>query len=78
MNSKIPLLVDGDHEIAQSSVILRLLGERYGLGGHNEREKLDIAVAEAAIKDVRTSLVQLSLDPDFVSLASDKLHRFLE
>ncbi|KAL7057353.1 hypothetical protein AAHC03_019097 [Spirometra sp. Aus1] len=44
--------LDGDLRISQSSVILRYLGEKYGLGGKNANELAEIAMAEATIKDL--------------------------
>ncbi|VDL98025.1 unnamed protein product [Schistocephalus solidus] len=61
----LPYLIDGDVKLSQSSVILRYLGEKHGLGGKDAKEQAEIAMAEAAIKDLRIAFSRIAYSPAF-------------
>ncbi|BHF70892.1 Glutathione S-transferase Mu 3 [Sparganum proliferum] len=48
-----------------SSVILRYLGEKHGLGGKGAKEQAEIAMAEAAIKDLRIAFSRIAYSPNY-------------
>ncbi|VDN40701.1 unnamed protein product [Dibothriocephalus latus] len=62
---QLPYIIDGDVKLAQSSVILRYLGEKHGLGGKGAKEQAEIAMAEAAIKDLRTAFGCIAYSPNY-------------
>ncbi|BHF70898.1 Glutathione S-transferase, mu [Sparganum proliferum] len=62
---QLPYLIDGDVRISQSSVILRYLGEKHSLGGKSAKEQAEIAMAEAAIKDLRNGLSRIAYSPKY-------------
>nr|VZI25974.1 unnamed protein product [Spirometra erinaceieuropaei] len=61
----LPYIIDGDVKLSQSSVILRYLGEKHGLGGKGAKEQAEIAMAEAAIKDLRIAFSRIAYSPNY-------------
>ncbi|VDM05359.1 unnamed protein product, partial [Schistocephalus solidus] len=61
----LPYIIDGDVKLSQSAVILRYLGEKYGLGGKNAKEKAEIAMTEAAVRDLRLGLSKISYSQNY-------------
>ncbi|VDK40393.1 unnamed protein product [Dibothriocephalus latus] len=62
---QLPYIIYGDVKLAQSSVILRYLGEKHGFGGKGAKEKAEIAMAEAAIKDLRSAYARVVYSPQY-------------
>ncbi|VDN19983.1 unnamed protein product [Dibothriocephalus latus] len=63
----LPYIIDGDVKLAQSSVILRYLGEKHGLGGKGAKEQAEIAMAEAAIKDIRIAFGRIAYSSNYIT-----------
>lgn len=56
---QLPVLFDGDFEIAQSNAILRHIARKHGLYGSNEREMTLIDMINDQQEDTRLSYVKL-------------------
>src|SRR5438270_5274372 len=52
-------------QLTQSSAILRYLGRKYGLVGETEQEIIRIDLIEQQMHDIRWSLFQIILNPDW-------------
>ncbi|XP_069834893.1 glutathione S-transferase P 2-like [Dendropsophus ebraccatus] len=50
---QIPRFLDGNFELYQSNTILRYLGRKYGISGHNEQEIAVIEMINDGVEDLR-------------------------
>ncbi|VUZ56454.1 unnamed protein product [Hymenolepis diminuta] len=64
----LPYLIDGDKKITQSHVITMYLGKKHGLAGNGDNDIIKIAMAEGAIKDIRSAISKITLNSDYEKL----------
>lgn len=82
MFGQLPIVYDGDFELAQSNAILRHLARKHGLYGSNEKEMTMIDMINDQQEDTRMSYIKLIYQEydtgkaDYINSLPDKLTVF--
>lgn len=67
----LPYLIDGEHKMSQSSVILRYLARKHGLMGKTEADQVKVELLAAQVTDYHMDFVRIVYNPDFLKLKED-------
>ncbi|KAG8198423.1 hypothetical protein JTE90_021664 [Oedothorax gibbosus] len=67
----LPYYIDDKVKLTQSTTIIRYLGQKHGLDGKTEEDRLRVSLAEQQIVDFRTSFGLLCYNPEFEKMKVD-------